>query len=75
VIVPSDEKAGRSFARLSPVVSPRTPSSMETTSGSPLRCGTLTGAISASNVPSVAAFAASWCERAANASWSSRVTP
>ncbi len=73
VIVPSGSNAGRSFASDSAVVSPRTPSSAVTVTGSPLRCGTSTGASSASKTPLAAAFAASWCDRAAKASWSARV--
>jgi hypothetical protein len=74
VIVPSEEKAGRNRARLSTVVSPRTPSSVLKRTGSPLRCGISTGAISSSNRPLAAAAAASWCERAANSSCSERVS-
>ena len=74
VIVPSLENAGRSLARLSAVVSPRTPSSWDTTTGSPLRCGISTGTTSSSNRPFFHASAARWWERAENASCSSRVS-
>ncbi len=51
VMVPSFENAGLSEANL--VGSPlEGPSSCFTSSGSPLRCGTLTASISASNIPS-----------------------
>ena len=75
VIVPSGANAGRSLASSSAVVSERTPSSSETTIGSPRRCGTSTGTISSSKTPFFCARAASWCERAEKASWSSRLMP
>ena len=49
------------------------PSSLLTTTGSPLRCGISTGAISASKTPFFCAAAARWWERAANSSCSARV--
>ena len=55
VIVPSLAKAGRSFDSDSTVVSARTPSSAVTMTGSPLRCGTATGAISSANLSAAAA--------------------
>ncbi len=73
VMVPSLVNAGRSLASDSTVVSARTPSSTLNSIGSPLRCGIDTGTISSSNSPSLAARAASWCERAENSSCSSRV--
>src|SRR5687768_5050931 len=51
VMVPSVTNAARSPARDSMEASGRTPSSVETTSGSPLRCLTLIGAISSSKTP------------------------
>jgi len=61
VTVPSGENAGRSLARLAAVVPGRTPSSAETVSGSPRRCGTVTSTISSSNRPFLpAAVARSW---------------
>ena len=73
VIVPSEANAGFSRARVSTVVSTRMPSSWEKTTGSPLRCGISTGAISSSKSPFFWAVAASWWERAEKASCSSRV--
>ena len=57
------------------MVSPRMPSSVANATGSPLRCGIATGAISSANMPFSTAAAARWCERAENASCSSRVSP
>ncbi len=51
VMVPSLANAGRSLPSDSAVVSPRTPSSWETTTGSPLRCGIATGTTSSSKTP------------------------
>ena len=45
-MVPSGEKAGRSLASASAVVSARTPSSVSNSTGSPRRCGIETGTIS-----------------------------
>jgi hypothetical protein len=59
VMVPSLLKAGRSLPSDSTVVSPRTPSSEETTTGSPLRCGISTGTTSSSKTPFFHAVAAS----------------
>ena len=73
VIVPSLLNAGRSLPSDSAVVSPRTPSSWETTTGSPLRCGISTGTTSSSKTPFFQATAAFWCDCAANSSCSSRV--
>ncbi len=72
VMVPSFANAGRRAPSDSAVVSGRTPSSWETTSGSPLRCGISTGAISPSKTPSDWARAARWCEAAATSSCSAR---
>ena len=72
VIVPSRE-TGRSLLSDSVVVSPRTPSSWETTTGSPLRCGISTGTTSSSKTPFFQASAARWCDCAENASCSSRL--
>ena len=66
-------EAGRSLPSDSAVVSPRTPSSWETTTGSPLRCGISTGTTSSSNTPFFQATAARWWDWAAKASCSSRV--
>ena len=73
VMVPSLLNAGRSLDSDSAVVSPRTPSSVVTITGSPLRCGTATGTTSSSKRPFFHASAARWCERAENSSCSSRV--
>ena len=73
VMVPSLLNAGRSRASDSTVVSARMPSSSVKSIGSPLRCGISTGTTSSSNRPFFQACAASWWERAANASCSSRV--
>src|SRR6476661_588863 len=75
VTVPSAAKAGRSLARLSVVVPGRMPSSSVTSSGSPFRCGTGTGAISSSNDPALAAAAARSWLIAAYSSCSARVRP
>ena len=75
VMVPSLLNAGRSFDRLSAVVSARMPSSSLNCTGSPLRCGISTGTTSSSNRPFFHASAARWCDRAENASWSSREMP
>ena len=72
VMIPSRPKAGRSPARPSAVTPERTPSSTRTTTGSPRRCATSTGVISAAS--SSADAIERWCERAANASDSARVT-
>ena len=72
-MVPSLLNAGRSLPSDSTVVSPRMPSSALTTTGSPLRCGISTGTTSSSKTPFFHASAARWCERAENASCSSRV--
>ena len=74
VIVPSLRNAGRRPDSDSTVVSPRTPSSALTTTGSPLRCGIETGTTSSSKTPFFQASAAFWCEAAAKASCSSRVS-
>ena len=75
VMVPSALNAGRSRDSDSTVVSGRMPSSSVTRIGSPFRCGTATGTISSSKVPSFCARAARWCDCAAKASCSSRVSP
>ena len=75
VTVPPDRNAGRSRASPSGVTSGRGCSSRETISGSPLRWGTSTGTISASNRPSDMAWAARRWLSAAKASCSSRVIP
>ena len=74
MIVPSLPKAGRSLASDSADVSLRTPSSLSTTIGSPLRCGTSTGITSSAKTPFFQAAAACWCERALNSSCSSRLS-
>ena len=53
----------------------RTPSSVSTTTGSPLRWGTVTATISSANRPSLVAAAAFSWEAAAKASWRSRLMP
>ena len=61
VIVPSLENAGRRPPSDSGVVPGRTPSSVSTMTGSPLRCGIETGVISSAKRPSFCAAAArSW---------------
>ena len=75
MMVPSVTNAARSPARDSTVVSGRIPSSLATTTGSPLRCLTLIGAISPSNTPSLAARAARWWDAAATSSWELRSMP
>ena len=50
-------------------------SSVSTTIGSPLRCGTLTGTISSAKTPDAMAASARCWLRSANASWSSREKP
>ena len=74
-MAPFLSNAALSLPRPSAVVSPRTPSSSLTTTGSPLRCGMDTGAISASKRPFFDASAARWCDAAENASMSSRLRP
>jgi len=74
VMVPSAANAGRSFPRLAAVVSGRMPSSASTRTGSPLRCGTLTGVISSANRPLATARPARWCDCAANSSCSALVS-
>lgn len=59
VIVPSLLKAGRRPPSEAVVVSARMPSSFLKTTGSPLRCGMLTGTTSSSKRPSFHALAAS----------------
>ena len=74
-MVPFLSKAGLSAPSDSAVVPGRTPSSVSTSSGSPLRWGTWTGTISSAKRPSLAAAAAfSWLA-AAKASWRSREMP
>ena len=74
-MVPSLSKAGFSAPSDSAVVPGRTPSSVSTSSGSPLRWGTCTGTISSARRPSLAAAAAfSWLA-AAKASCRSREMP
>ena len=75
VIVPSLANAGRSLASDSAVVSGRMPSSSLITSGSPLRCGMITGVISSAKWPFFCAAAARWWLAAAKASCSARVMP
>ena len=71
-MVPSLE-TGRRPASDSTVVSPRTPSSWLTTM-SPLRDLIVTGTTSSSKTPFFRASAARWCDWAAKASCSSRVS-
>ena len=73
VTVPSLSNAGRSPLRLSGVVPGRTPSSVSTTIGSPLRWGSDTGAISSAKRPSLMALAARSCDVAASSSCASRL--
>ncbi len=73
-MLPFLSNAGLSPPSDSAVVPGRTPSSVSTTSGSPLRWGTSTGTISSAKRPSLMAAAAfSWLA-AANVSWRSRET-
>ena len=63
MMVPSVTKAACRPASVSTEVLGRTPSSVVTTKGSPLRCLTLTGAISPSNIPLLRRPAAArWCD-------------
>ena len=74
VTVPFSRKGVGSLASCSNVVCGRGCSSASTTTGSPFRCGIVTGSISAANRPlSMAAPAFCW-DRRANLSWSSRLT-
>ena len=73
-MVPSLRKAGLSLASDSAVVSGRLCSSLSNTVG-PLRPGTSTAAISASNLPAACAALKRCCERSAQRSWSSRLMP
>ena len=75
VIVPSLANAGRRPPSDSAVVPGRTPSSVSTTIGSPLRCGIATGAISSAKRPSFCAAAARSWLLAASSSCASRVMP
>ena len=75
VMVPSFANAGRRLPSDSLVVPGRTPSSVSTRIGSPLRCGISIGAISSASRPSfMAAAARSWLF-AATSSCMSRVMP
>ena len=65
-------RLGRSVDSDSTVVSARGCSSVSTTSGSPLRCGTYTPTISWGKTPLFCAATAFWCDEAASASWSAR---
>ena len=71
VTVPSGRTTPLSLASDSSVVA-RGCSSRSTTTGSPLREGTLTAAISSARRPAAIASAARCCERSAKASWSAR---
>ena len=75
VIVPSSSKAARKAPSDSRVVPGRTPSSVSTRIGSPLRCGTATGTISASSRPSLMAVAARSLDFTAKSSCASRPMP
>jgi len=75
VMVPSFENAGRSAPSDSLDVPGRTPSSLSTMTGSPLRCGIETGVISSAKRPSFYTTAAHSCDFAAASSWASRVMP
>ncbi|MNT59381.1 hypothetical protein D3C72_1968850 [compost metagenome] len=75
VMVPSGEKAGRSLARVSAVVSGRMDSSILKDLVSFLPTGTSTAMTSCSKRPSLQALSASWWLRADHASCSSRVMP
>ena len=72
VTVPSLAKAGRSLPILSSVVPCLGYSSASTTT-SPLRVLTVTGAISSLNLPAFCAASALFCEATANSSCCSRV--
>ena len=74
MIVPSPPNAGDSPASDSAVTPSRIPSSVATSRSGPRRCGTLTSTSSSAITPLAVAAAARWCERAANASWSARLT-
>jgi hypothetical protein len=74
-MLPALSNAGRSPASDSAVVSPRTPSSVSNTIGSPLRCGISTLTISLSNRPSFWARAARSWLFAASSSCGSRARP
>ncbi len=73
VTEPSFLKAGRSLANASAVLLARGCSSVSKITGSPLRCGILTGVISSTKRPAAIAAAALACEFAAKASCCSRV--
>ena len=60
VTLPSRLNTGRRPARRSRLVSALGPSSVSTTTGSPRRCGTLTGVIWPSNLPFSIAATARW---------------
>ncbi len=74
VMVPPLPNAGRSRPSPARSVSGRMPSSAATSTSSPRRCGIRTPTISAASTPDSVAACARWWERAAKASWSSRVT-
>ena len=73
--LPSERNAGLSFAKASNVVRGLMNSSLSTCFGSLLRCGIVTGTISAANRPPSRARAAFSCEANAKQSWSALVTP
>ena len=74
MIDPPSANAARSPPSVSTVVSGRMPSSVVTTTGSPLRCGISTGDdLGVEDAGIGCAAAARWCERAATASCASRV--
>ena len=75
VMLPALSNAGRSLPSDSTVVSARTPSSVSTRIGSPLRWGTGTGTISSANLPSLMAAAARSCDLAARSSCGARSSP
>ena len=72
VTVPSLRNGVGSLASCSSVVSARGCSSLSTTTGSPFRCGIVTGTISCASRPLACAAAAFCWLRSAKASWSSR---
>ncbi len=75
VMLPALSNAGRSLPSDSIVVSGRTPSSVSTMIGSPLRWGTGTATISSANLPSLMALAARSCDLAASSSCGARSMP
>ncbi len=75
VTVPSGRKTGLRPARPSAVVPARMPSSLVTVTSLPSSSVVTTGVISSSQKPFSSEAVARCCERAANSSCSSRLTP